>query len=521
MRMIPSHPLGLNESRAELRVFDQLRSAFEGTGQSQWFALHSLNLPRHAYKRFGEIDFLVCGPQGLFVLEVKGGGVACRDGVWETRNRDGITERLGESPFRQAESALHGLRGRLPAQLTQAFVVGYGVVTPDVDRLPESAEWERPVLADARDFRQFEPWLERLIQHWRGKDKSQSMANDVQLDALRQQLRPDFEAVVSLHTVLHAVESRIAHLTEDQMLLIDAMETNPRVVCSGGAGTGKTMLALELAKRWAAQGLRVALACSSPWLKAFLERHAIRGVTVCLAASAHLAARRAGGQPFDALVVDEGQDILNMDTLTRLEGVVHGGLRAGRWCFFHDVNNQSGLCGTYAADAYAHLQGLSAANIPLRRNCRNAMPILRKIQLVLQADLGSPGVGDGPAVREIEAAGKVEAVSALERELRLLLEHDGLAPGDIVLLSPVPWEESSARALPKDLCALISVLDETSPRNAGRGTVGYAEIGNFKGLESEAVVLIDLPRPDAGSVARPLYYVGMSRARALLCAIWC
>ncbi len=116
MRMIPSQPL-TTSSQAELRMFDQLRATFSGPDQNRWFAMHSLNLPRHEYKRFGEIDFVVCGPDGLFVLEVKGGGVSCHDGIWETTNRYGETERLRESPFTQAEGALHGLRKKFPLLL--------------------------------------------------------------------------------------------------------------------------------------------------------------------------------------------------------------------------------------------------------------------------------------------------------------------------------------------------------------------------------------------------------------------
>lgn len=190
MKIIPEHPLHTS-SRAEMRVFDQLRAAFHG--QPGWFALHSLNLPQHEYKRFAEIDFLVCGPGGLFVLEVKGGGVACRDGMWETCNRAGKVEQLAESPFRQAAGALHGLHKRLPPALASAFTLGYGVITPDIENLPPSVEWERAVLADARDFRQFEFWLTRLVAHWRAKDARSPVATPDILEQLQQFLRPDFE----------------------------------------------------------------------------------------------------------------------------------------------------------------------------------------------------------------------------------------------------------------------------------------------------------------------------------------
>ncbi|MDE0097285.1 MAG: NERD domain-containing protein [Gammaproteobacteria bacterium] len=520
MRMIPAQPLGTG-SRAEMLVFDQLRGTFSGPDRNGWFALHSLNLPRHEYKRFGEIDFVVCGPDGLFVLEVKGGGVSCDEGVWETTNRSGETERLPESPFRQAEGALHGLRDKLPASVSNPFVVGYGVIMPDTDRLSDSAEWDRAVLADARDFRQFEKWLERFIRHWRAKDPRKTAATPAQLNALQQHLRPDFEAVVPLHVSVHEVEARIARLTEDQLRLIDVVEANPRVICSGGAGTGKTMLALELARRWCASGMKTALACHSPWLKGYLERNAVPGLTVSLADSIHVAVRRAGIGRFDALIVEEGQDILNMDALDRLDHCLSGGIVEGRWCFFHDVNNQSGLCGSYVADAYDYLESHCPARIPLKTNCRNTLPILQRIQGALDADMGISGVGGGPAVREVRVADAAGAVRALEKELQSLMDAEGFDPGDIVVLSPFPFAQSWTSSLPGDLRNSISVLDDASPRNASRQKIGFARIGDFKGLESEVVVLVDMPEPGQDENLRSSHYVGMSRARALLSMICC
>ena len=297
--MIPTQPL-TTTSQQELDVFDQLRMAFSESDQNRWFAMHSLNLPRHKYKRFGEIDFVVCGPDGLFVLEVKGGKVSCNDGIWETTNRYGETKLLRESPFSQAELALHGLRKKLPTTLSRVFVEGYGVVMPDVSQLPDSAEWDRAVRADSRDFRQFEQWLKRFIRYWRAKDPRKPTASPWQLKELQQHLRPDFEAIVPLHVSTHDVETRIARLTEDQLGLIDVVEANPRGICSGGAGTGKTMLALELAKRWGASGMKTALVCHSPWLKRYLERKAVPGLIVSLAESVHIAAKRVGINKFDA-----------------------------------------------------------------------------------------------------------------------------------------------------------------------------------------------------------------------------
>lgn len=518
MQMIPSQPLPTN-SHAELCVFDQLRSSFSGADKNTWFAMHSLRLPKHEYKRFGEIDFIVCGPDGIFVLEVKGGNVACRDGIWETGNRLGTT-RLRESPFAQAEGALHGLRKKLPTSLGSAFRVGYGVVTPDVSRLPDSAEWDRAVLADGRDFKQFEKWFLRFIRHWRAKDPNKPDATAAQLSELRQHLRPDFESVISLNASTRDVETRIARLTEDQLRLIDVVEANSRVVCYGGAGTGKTLLAIELAKRWGASGTTTALACHSPWLKSFLERKVVPGLTVTLADSIHVAARRAGIDKFDALIVDEGQDILNMDTLSHLDVHLKGGLSDGSWCFFHDSNNQTGLCGSYVPDAYEYLESLSPVSIPLRTNCRNTLPILQKLQSELDADIGNSGVGDGPAIREIQVADSDAAIRALQKEIHELVETEGFNSGDIVVLSPLPYSRSLDGTLAQRMGTSILVFDDSSPGNLSRRTIGFAQIADFKGLESEVIILIDMPKPGKDKDLCSLHYVGMSRARALLSMIY-
>lgn len=517
--MIPSQPLN-TPSELEPQVFDQLRSAFEGGDNDGWFAMHSLNLPRHEFKRFGEIDFVVCGPGGLFVLEVKGGKVSCRDGIWYTENKHGKF-RLKESPFSQANGALHGLLKKLPGSLSNVFVEGYGVVMPGVEPLPDSAEWDRAVLADGRDYRQFEKWLKSFIRHWRAKDANKPAASLSQLKALQQFLRPNFEGVMPLHVSSHDVEVRIARLTKDQEILVDAIEVNPRVICSGGAGTGKTMLALELARRWCAAGMKVVLTCHSPWLKRYLERKAVAGLTVSLADKIRVAAKRAGVEKFDALIVDEGQDILNMDALDMLDNCLSGGISEGRWCFFHDVNNQSGLCGSYVPDAYDYLLSSNTSQIPLKTNCRNSLPILQRIQSDLNADVGNSGVGDGPAVREIFASDSKGAIQALEREILDLVNHGGFNHGDIVLLSPVAFAQSWASSLSKRMQNIITVLDDASPRIINRNTIDFAQIGEFKGLESEVVILVDMPEPGQSEVMRSLHYVGMSRARALLSMVCC
>lgn len=166
-------------------------------------------------------------------------------------------------------------------------------------------------------------------------------------------------------------------------------------------------------------------------------------------------------------------------------------------------------------DAYDYLESFCPVQIPLRTNCRNTLPILQRIQGALDADMGNSGVGDGPAVREVHVADAEGAIKTLEQELRGLVDGAGFNPGDIVVLSPFPFTQSWTSSLPEDLRDSISVLDDASPRNVNRHTIGFAQVGDFKGLESEVIVLVDMPGPGHSENLRSYHYVGMSRARAV------
>ncbi len=524
MKLIPSAPHDTRSS-AERRIFDRLRRAFEQDQQAALTACHSLNLTRHAYKRFGEIDFVIVGPQGILVLEVKGGGISCHDGIWSSRDRSGVSTRLKESPFRQAELAMHGLRNRLesalPPGITAQFVWGYGVVFPDCDWSIVGAEWDQAMIADAKASRNMESWLSDLYRYWHEREGQwRASASAEALSQVIGFLRPEVDVGIPLHCVLDELEARVARLTKEQMGLLDIVDANARVLCSGGAGTGKTFLALELARRWAGSGRQVLLACQSPWLKHWLEkRFAIAGVSVSVANRVRSAARRAGLDRFDALIVDEGQDLLNRDRLDDLDGVLSGGLKAGRWCFFHDVNHQAGYFGQPDADALALLESYSAARMPLTRNCRNTRQIMEQIQSRLGLDMGARGTGDGPEVVHHQTDSREDAASLLASELERLTGRGGLAPSEISILSPTPFADSTAALLSGKHTAALIELDEFALRHFPPAKISFAEIASFKGLENEAIILIDLCQ--TASAARSLadQYVGMSRARSLLISI--
>jgi Nuclease-related domain len=75
-------------------VFEALRTACDS---SERIALHSLGFSSAWTGEFGEIDFVVIIPRvGIICVEVKGGAVAHKEGIWTTRRYDAPTgETLG------------------------------------------------------------------------------------------------------------------------------------------------------------------------------------------------------------------------------------------------------------------------------------------------------------------------------------------------------------------------------------------------------------------------------------------
>lgn len=524
MRMIPAAP-HKTESTAERRIFDVLRRIFGGPANSEYTAFHSLNLTRHARKRFGEIDFLIVGPLGIYALEIKGGRVSCSEGVWYYTNRNGDVNTNYEGPFKQAESALHGLvrkvKEKLPHEVTESFSIGFGVVLPDCRLAASGAEWDPQIVCDDGAHKDMERWLKGLFRYWRAKDSRERHATAESVKQLSQFLRPEFEAIVPLHSRTEEASSEIKRLTESQMAFVDSIELNQRVICSGGAGTGKTFLAVEVARRWTADGSAVALVCSSPWLMNYLKtKFVIPGLTVCTVQGLKNAARRAAIDKFDALIVDEGQDLLSMDLLSGLDDFLDGGLESGRWCFFHDVNNQAGLFGAVDPEALEYLNSLNAFKIPLKRNCRNTGVILDKVKSSTGADAGVDGAGAGPEVNELEATDLQCVADMLASEIQRIVWDGGLPESDLTILLYGVNEKTLLERIPNKLKGRLVLLDEFSMQSFPPQQISVSRIDSFKGLENEAIILVGIPQAITDPGVRAQAYVAMSRARSVLSVIY-
>lgn len=556
-RMIPETIHSSVESAAERRMFEVIRDA---PNTERWVCRHSLRLAHHETKRRAEIDFVLITHHGIFVLEVKGGRIKRQRGVWYAVDKDNVAHKLAESPFDQASNNMFALQRQIKKQFRGQphanALFGYAVLMPDIVFELDDPEADRHLLYDIRDTeRPFTSFINRLAEASRkaeAREKRPALQAQWIAD-LGDYLWGDFDFKPAADLIIGSLRKQLDKITREQRVVLDMLEDSQRVIVEGGAGTGKTLLAVDAAKRLASEGRRVLFLCYNKLLAARIEqrlaadsyegellvRHLDRyfkehlvdgteweqlvneaiqrdkqtGFGEVLPEYAALAAIEREDERFDAIVIDETQDILNQKNLDILDQMLRGGLEQGRWCFFLDGQEQKEVFGKMEQHALEHLRA-HAVRTRLSLNCRNTRQIAEQAAIVSSSTSRVSTRIDGAAV-EFCCYRKRDGWFADLAQVLQKLEEEGVARGRVsVLTVKSPSSEEEARL---HKMGLRPLCEQDVPK---LGTsllehVTWSTISGFKGLENDVAVVVgieDIDRDWHRSVA----YVGMSRARSRL-----
>jgi len=264
-RMYPDRLPDTVESAAERTLYIQFKAQLSDS----FAVLHSvkwLMRDRRRFDRDGEIDFLVLHPDlGVLVLEVKGGRVRLdgSTGRWYTKNRLDEEFELKESPFDQARRNVHDLLSKLeeaPKTRLYSYRTQRGIALPDitVGDTDFGLYGDREIVIDSTDMFRLEVAVRRIM----GTPQQRPVLNDAAINALIDTVQPSLSIErIGLGTHVVETEERLASLTTTQYAALDLLQGYPRVAISGCAGSGKTMLAMEKARRLASEGFTVLFTC--------------------------------------------------------------------------------------------------------------------------------------------------------------------------------------------------------------------------------------------------------------------
>ena len=477
-----------------------------------------------------EADFVIFHKNlGILCIEAKAGRIHCVDGEWFHQNGTRIKH---GGPYQQADSAKWKLLRRFEDQglydLSKRCRANHAVWLPSIDENQLSAitrgpEALRDITLCRNDLRDPKPSIDRIMNI--GKQAHPTRLTDLEAkEVLDKVLLPSFDIVPSHRASYDYIEFSFIRLLKSQARVLDFLQDQKSAVINGAAGTGKTLIAIEHAKRCAKTD-KVLFLCFNKMLRDDIAERCRDTLNIDVFTIAKYACRATGAStpdyqiladqlmaheddfPYDHIIIDEGQDFgiaaiedaMLLDVFKHLIDIREG----GTMYFFYDCRQfvQGSTIPGFIAEADSKLT--------LYVNCRNT----RKI-----------------------ACSSLNSLHGRDRQNLSLKTEDGNTPQ--LFLSTDP--ERLARLIDeqitdlrdmglRDIVILTCKTVETSTLRAyftedgarwHPGSPAVHTVRKFKGLEADAIILVDVDEnlwkqpehpydPDPGII----FYTAASRAR--------
>lgn len=545
----------------EIDVYNMLAN-----GPDDWVVFHQVDLTstikggkKHSRT---EIDFLIVMPKiGIMCIEVKSHDNIHFDGKkWhpDTIKRD---------PFKQSLDAMKSLERhfRLVSLDLASIPVGRCCIFPRSSfSLDQNASVHRWELIDMRLFKSFndtnafcsalEKSLRQSIEQEYGQQMSESLTLS-QITKLKSYLCPIQNNRPSQRDQIKLREELAFKLLRDQQKPIlkfaelsedDGKLCNPRLIIDGAAGTGKSWLAMEIARRMADSGKRTALVCYNQlvgdWMATIISKDIVRPNLIVGRALKLLIEITEVSIPespsesfwetqiydlieekitdpefnsefaFDYLIIDEAQDILSKPRLfSALMHLLPGGIITGSYCLVGDFKYQ--LFGSRSelenqlSAIKKKAEGIST--FPLNENCRNysvvggsAVKLSGIKHKVYEGYMRSGGSIDNFSLKFYSSESEqINVLADIIRGYKAI----GYDDSDIVILSLINDEDCVAKNL-KKLSFKISPAKMALPN-----TIRYCTVNSFKGLEAKVVIVTDVEASE-NEFKRNQLYTALTRS---------
>ena len=525
-----------------MQVYDKLAKVLD----DKYYVFHSVrwtNVDDEGRETDGECDFLVAHPvHGILVIEVKGGVQISNDkraDVWSSKDHKGETHEI-KNPVRQAISAKHQIRKLLAKSRDwpkRNMHIAHGVIFPGVAAPEESLGLEVPVelVCCADQLRTgLRKWVGERLREGK-KDLSVKPLGDDGIESLKKIIGDSITWNSNVRIAIEEARTEYKGLESRQYRILGNIQRAKRVLIEGGAGTGKTVLAVEEAKRLADAGSKTLYTCYNKPLALDVGRNVVTRKNLTIAnfhALCWMLVRdlrypipshdkddkyfdhilpealfeimtEHPGRRYDAIIVDEGQDFQDHWWMA-----VQASLnKAGKLRVFAD-NNQN----VYGINQNL-IDDIEAMPVDLTTNFRNTKCIHRVASVHYKGVETFANGPDGLEVSWVVAHNTEVKIDKCIRQLVRLLENDKVVQGDIAVLFNSQTTKGEFLRQVKEQGIKIKVSDAETL--AGKSVV-VDTVRRFKGLERMAVVLVV---DGIESPHRELAYVAFSRARAYLCVI--
>lgn len=523
--MYPERPKEFSINSKEDLMFEALSKL-----PDTYYIFHSFKIVKVIDNKIyeSETDFVIFNPQkGILCIEAKAGNVKYEEGKW-MYGSDILMSHDG--PYHQASNNKWKLsmlikKYRLEYLLHKCKLL-HAVWFPSIPKhkleevsLPPEADLRITLTSESID--NIEEDVSKIFDiQLPNNVKTELDTKETNL-ILNRILAPHFNLISIPEIKLNHKRQVFKKMLNEQICLLNYLEEQNNAIINGMAGTGKTVMALEKARRHSINNEKVLFLCYNYYLKEYLKSNfeyenvdfmTIDGLACKLTNNSKpdyellnevlIEMYDRGIFPYKHVIIDEGQDFGKYDIeeeeiLDLLKANVIDNERIdGTFYLFYDKNQmiQSHKMPSFISEADCKLT--------LYKNCRNTINIART-SLRFLGNNKNPKMYDGALIGEqadmYYATNIEESIHTLNYVIDKLEEEKY----ENIQILTCKTEDTS---IIKNECidGKYSYRGKKYP---------FTTCRKYKGLEAESVILIDIDEELMREEIEQLLYVGASRAK--------
>lgn len=513
---------------SEREVYEFLEKLGDG-----YVIFHSVQWMKRSNKwksTWKENDFLILHKKlGALVLEVKGGDIVYRDGAFNQINQATnevhvLSEKKRNDPLSQAIDGIYHYRralSNIAYDLDSRFPIEAAVwfssceIKDKIQSFPIAYREASGAVLGYESFAKGSQAIYDIFEFYGSKGKVN--ITDEEFERIIDMIAADFELITAPGAKKNALEKAFLKLTNEQTGLLDYISEQNSATIQGVAGTGKTLIAKEAARRFGAEGRKVLFLCFNRMLFSFLSHmypyenvtyYNIHTFITKYATEWHdLSSPKERAKAlmaidwdklnFDDVIIDEGQDFDNDEIIYFKE---YCELVEGHFFVFYDKNQ---LLTTQEVPKWIRD---SECKLVLTKNCRNTYEIALTSYNVIDVELNQKITmvnGDKTSISFV----KGDPLMKLSRLIKHYTDdQNGYSYSDIVILSLKKEEDSILNGIHKLSGIPIS-------REQNNSSILFTTAIKYKGLESRVIIITDIDENAfSNEEKKRVFYVACSRA---------
>ena len=511
-------------SYGEFQIFESLKQL-----PNDWYIYHSLNWKdrsKNGRITWGEADFVIFNKNyGILVVEVKSGGISFKDGKWLQTRLDNSEINEMKNPFNQANRSKYKLIDEIDYKLPYGdrCFIDKAVWFPSISN-DELQKANLPLEYDSKLILTKESLnnpLQSILSIYNFYNSTRyTMLSRNSENVILETIMPSFNLVPSASNIKDEADYVFYQLTNEQKKVLDFISDQQTVAIQGSAGTGKTFIAVEQAKRLSSDK-KVLFLCFNKFLyyhldnkcklnnvdyynlHTFLSKNSSDDISTdekCLKALKSI--DFANTLDYQAIIIDEAQDINDKILIEFYE--ICKRLNYNLYLFY-DKNQM-----LFQNKLPKCLEEFDC-KLTLTKNCRNTLKIVQTINSVFNINTQA---------NDFSVSGVMPTFyfvdTDIQNKLRLIINdylNDGFDQKDITILTLSTEDESC-------LNGITQIGNYKINHESNEDGIFFTTSKKFKGLESNIIIVIDF---DAKQYSDYEYmknlYVSLSRARQRLSLI--